>query len=67
MFNCRNNIYPQVFVIPAQAGIQPDVITMSYAGLDPGLRRDDGDSRSTLQLGTLKSVTTFTAQSTAVH
>ena len=38
---------PQIFVIPAEAGIQPVVISMSYEGLDPGLRRDDGVNRTT--------------------
>ncbi len=33
---------PQIPVIPAKAGIQPVVISMSYAGLGSGLRRNDG-------------------------
>jgi hypothetical protein len=34
--------FPQIFVIPAKAGIQPIVISTTYQVLDPGLRRDDG-------------------------
>ena len=33
---------PQIFVIPAEAGIQSIVISKSWKGLGPGLRRDDG-------------------------
>ena len=33
---------PQIFVIPAKAGIQPVVRSMSYEGLGSGLRRNDG-------------------------
>jgi hypothetical protein len=38
----------QISVIPAKAGIQSLVISMSYDGLVPGLRREDGVFRSPL-------------------